>query len=149
MIVACHSPTRDHLSCWLKASTGTPLASAFIQRSSIIEAVRATLWGKGFAYSRSSSGVFVTAFYLFRLYFLVFQGVRERYGLDRCASRCGTAHVRPPRREHHEPHDVAMGRRYRWFCWLFRSSSAFFTIEPMLFGEFFKGAIFVNLMGIH
>ncbi len=61
------------------ALIGTPLFSGFYSKDSIIEAVHAShLWGSGFAYFAVIAGVFVTAFYSFRMYFLVFHG-SERF----------------------------------------------------------------------
>jgi NADH-quinone oxidoreductase subunit L len=61
------------------ALIGTPLFSGFYSKDSIIEAVHAShLWGSGFAYFAVTVGVFVTAFYSFRMYFLVFHG-KERF----------------------------------------------------------------------
>jgi NADH-quinone oxidoreductase subunit L len=57
------------------ALIGTPFFSGFYSKDSIIEAVRAAnVPGAGFAYSAVLAGVFVTAFYTFRMYFLVFHG---------------------------------------------------------------------------
>lgn len=54
---------------------GTPLFSGFYSKDSIIEAVHAsTLPGSGFAYFAVLASVFVTAFYAFRQYFIVFHG---------------------------------------------------------------------------
>ena len=61
------------------ALIGTPLFSGFYSKDSIIEAVHAShLPGSGFAYFAVLAGVFVTAFYSFRMYFLVFHG-KERF----------------------------------------------------------------------
>src|SRR5689334_20968173 len=57
------------------ALIGTPLFAGFYSKDSIIEAVHAShLPGAGFAYFAVAAGVFVTAFYSFRMYFLVFHG---------------------------------------------------------------------------
>src|SRR5450631_1100385 len=57
------------------ALIGTPFFSGFYSKDSIIEAVRAShLPGAGFAQFAVIAGVFVTAFYTFRMYFLVFHG---------------------------------------------------------------------------
>jgi NADH-quinone oxidoreductase subunit L len=62
------------------ALIGTPFFAGFYSKDSIIEAVAAShLWGSGFAYVAVVAGVFITAFYSFRMYFLVFHG-EERFG---------------------------------------------------------------------
>src|SRR5687767_10942743 len=61
------------------ALIGTPLFAGFYSKDSIIEAVHAAnIPGAGFAYFAVMAGVFVTAFYSFRMYFLVFHG-KERF----------------------------------------------------------------------
>jgi NADH-quinone oxidoreductase subunit L len=127
------------------ALIGTPLFAGFYSKDSIIIATHAsTLWGAGFAYFAVMAGVFVTAFYSFRMYFLVFHG-EERFrhkphpGEHDHADEHGHVHV-------HEPHESP------WVVTapllLLAAPSVvigFLTIGPMLFGDFFKDAIFVNL----
>ena len=61
------------------ALIGTPFFSGFYSKDSIIEAVAEShIPGSGFAYAAVVIGVFVTAFYSFRMYFLVFHG-KERW----------------------------------------------------------------------
>jgi len=61
------------------ALIGTPFFSGFYSKDSIIEAVAEShIAGAGFAYFAVVVGVFVTAFYSFRMYFLVFHG-KERW----------------------------------------------------------------------
>jgi NADH-quinone oxidoreductase subunit L len=63
------------------ALIGTPFFAGFYSKDSIIEATAAShLWGSGFAHFSVLAGVFITAFYSFRMYFLVFHG-KERFGL--------------------------------------------------------------------
>ncbi|MBK7543973.1 MAG: NADH-quinone oxidoreductase subunit L [Candidatus Competibacteraceae bacterium] len=60
------------------ALIGTPGFSGFYSKDSILEAVHYShLAGSGFAYFAVMLGVFVTSFYSFRLYFVVFHG-KER-----------------------------------------------------------------------
>jgi NADH-quinone oxidoreductase subunit L len=57
------------------ALIGTPLFAGFYSKDTIIEAVHASnLWGSGFASFAVLAGVFVTAFYSFRMFFMVFHG---------------------------------------------------------------------------
>ncbi|WP_029524393.1 NADH-quinone oxidoreductase subunit L [Polaromonas glacialis] len=127
------------------ALIGTPFFSGFYSKDSIIEAVAEShLWGSGFAYFAVLAGVFVTAFYSFRLYFLVFHG-KERY--DQNPDDHHDAHDDHGHHdEHHEPHESP------WVVTLPLVLLAipsviigFITIDPMLYGDFFKSAIFVNL----
>ena len=60
------------------ALIGTPGFAGFYSKDSIIEAVGlSTIAGSGFAYVAVLSGVFITALYSFRMYFMVFHG-KER-----------------------------------------------------------------------
>nr|VFJ96636.1 MAG: NADH dehydrogenase subunit L [Candidatus Kentron sp. LFY]VFJ97443.1 MAG: NADH dehydrogenase subunit L [Candidatus Kentron sp. LFY] len=60
------------------ALIGFPGFSGFFSKDAIIEAVHhSDIFGAGFAYVCVLAGVFVTAFYSFRMYFLVFHG-KER-----------------------------------------------------------------------
>ncbi|MCW8841376.1 MAG: NADH-quinone oxidoreductase subunit L, partial [Gammaproteobacteria bacterium] len=60
------------------ALIGAPGFSGFFSKDSIIEAVHhSTIPGSGFAYFAVLAGVFITALYSFRMYFLVFHG-KER-----------------------------------------------------------------------
>jgi len=125
------------------ALIGTPFFSGFYSKDSIIEAVAEShLPAAGFAHFAVLAGVFVTAFYSFRMYFLVFHG-KERYDQN------PDSHHDAPHDSHghddHSPHESP------WVVWvplvLLAIPSVvigFMTIEPMLYGEFFKGAITVN-----
>jgi NADH-quinone oxidoreductase subunit L len=61
------------------ALIGFPFLSGFYSKDSIIDAVHHShIFGSSYAYFAVVAGVFVTAFYSFRMYFLVFHG-KERY----------------------------------------------------------------------
>jgi len=131
------------------ALIGTPFFSGFYSKDSIIEAVAEShLPAAGFAHFAVLAGVFVTAFYSFRMYFLVFHG-KERYDQNPDAHHDSDhdAHhdAHGHHKEHHAPHESP------WVVWvplvLLAIPSVvigFMTIEPMLFGAFFKDAILVN-----
>jgi NADH-quinone oxidoreductase subunit L len=129
------------------ALIGTPLMSGFYSKDSIIEAVHAsTLAGAGFAYFAVLAGVFVTAFYSFRLYFLVFHG-KERYDQNPDAHHDdhhgghGEKHD-----DHHKPHESPWVVTVPLVLLAIPSVViGFITIQPMLFGDLFKSAIMVNL----
>jgi NADH-quinone oxidoreductase subunit L len=123
------------------ALIGTPLFSGFYSKDSIIEAVlESHLWGSGFASFAVLAGVFVTAFYSFRMYFLVFHG-QERYDQNPDAHQHDDAHHDHPNKPHESPWVVTLP------LVLLAIPSVligYFTIDPMLFGDFFKDAIFVD-----
>jgi NADH-quinone oxidoreductase subunit L len=136
------------------ALIGTPLFAGFYSKDSIILAVEASnLPGTPFAIFAVVAGVFVTAFYSFRMYFLVFHG-KERF------------HDKPFPAEHHDDehaHDDGHGKldghtkvphvphESPWVVTaplvLLAIPSVvigFMTIQPMLFGDFLKDAITVD-----
>ncbi|MHB9086889.1 MAG: NADH-quinone oxidoreductase subunit L, partial [Thiobacillus sp.] len=80
------------------ALIGTPFLSGFYSKESIIEAVKLShLPVADLAYWAVLIGVFVTAFYSFRMYFLVFHG-KERF-------HQGHTHGNEPDAHHDEHHD--------------------------------------------
>ena len=124
------------------ALIGTPFFSGFYSKDSIIEAVHAShLPGAGFALMSVTVGVFVTAFYSFRMYFLVFHG-KEHF------------HHKPfpGEHDHHDDHGHShTPHESPWVVTLPLVLLAipsviigYLAIEPMLYGDFFKGVIFVN-----
>ena len=123
------------------ALIGTPFFSGFYSKDSIIEAVHeSNLAAAGFANFAVLAGVFVTAFYSFRMYFLVFHG-KERYDQNPDAHHG----------DHHDDHESHSPHESPWVVTvpliLLAIPSVvigFMTIQPMLFGEFFKDAIFID-----
>ncbi len=137
------------------ALIGTPFFSGFYSKDSIIEAVHAShLPAAHWAYYAVVAGVFVTAFYSFRMYFLVFHG-KENF------------HHKPFPGEHDHHNDHAdqgdhgdhgadhghapVPHESPWVVTLPLVLLAipsvvigYLTIGPMLFGDFFQDAIAVH-----
>jgi NADH-quinone oxidoreductase subunit L len=110
------------------ALIGTPFFSGFFSKDTIIEAVRhANIPGAGIAYWAVLLSVFVTALYSFRMYFLVFHGKPR---------------MDDHTREHlHESPWVVTGPL---IALAFFSVVAGYVIDPVVFGDFFKGVIYVS-----
>ncbi len=82
------------------ALIGTPFFAGFYSKDSIIEAVHASnIPGAGFAYFAVLAGVFVTAFYSFRMYFLVFHG-EERFGKAHDHAHDDHSHAHDDHKQH-------------------------------------------------
>ena len=125
------------------ALIGTPLFSGFYSKDSIIEAVHFShLPAAGFAHFAVLAGVFITAFYSFRLYFLVFHG-KERY--DQNPDAHHDDHHGHGHDDHHEPHESPWVVTVPLVLLAIPSVVVgFLFIQPMLFGDFFKDVIFVD-----
>ncbi|HZV97668.1 MAG TPA: NADH-quinone oxidoreductase subunit L [Methylophilaceae bacterium] len=131
------------------ALIGTPFLSGFYSKDSIIEAAKLShIPGSGFAYFAVLAGVFVTAFYSFRMYFLVFHG-KERWMEAKHEHHEDSAHDEDT--HHHglgpqdKPHESS------WVVTLPLIALAipsviigYIAIGPMLFGGFFQDAIWVD-----
>jgi NADH-quinone oxidoreductase subunit L len=126
------------------ALIGTPFFAGFYSKDSIIEAVHfSTVWGHGFANFAVLAGVFITAFYSFRMYFLVFHG-KERYDQN------------PDAHHGHDDHhgDHGHNDKPHESPWVVTAPLVllaipsvvigFMGIDAMLFGSFFKDSITVN-----
>ena len=126
------------------ALIGTPLFAGFYSKDSILIASHhSSLPGAGFAMFAVYAGVFVTAFYSFRMYFLVFHG-EERFRHKPFPPADDHAH------DDHGHHD-ATPHESPWVVTapllLLALPSVvigFITIQPMLFGDFLKDAIHID-----
>src|SRR6202166_5054131 len=110
------------------ALIGCPGTSGFFSKDSLIDAVSLShRTGAGYAYFCVLSGVFITALYTFRMFFMTFHG--------------------EPRMDHHTQEHL---HESPWVVTvpliLLAIPSAligWFTVKPMLFGGYFDGAIHV------
>lgn len=135
------------------ALIGTPFLSGFYSKDSIIEAAKfSTLPGSGFAYFAVLVGVFVTAFYSFRMYFLVFHGA-EKWRTPKHDAHYDHSHdeVQDDNEHHHglsptdDPHEPGWVVKLPLIMLAIPSLFiGYLAIEPMLYGEFFKGVILVD-----
>ncbi|WP_026354740.1 NADH-quinone oxidoreductase subunit L [Massilia niastensis] len=138
------------------ALIGTPLFSGFYSKDSIIEAVHAsTIPGAGFAYFAVLAGVFVTAFYSFRMYFMVFHGEsRWNNPQPHSEGHDSDAHHEEDEHDHGHHHGLAPGDKPHESPWVVTLPLVllaipsviigYLAIGPMLHGDFFKGVIFVG-----
>ena len=110
------------------ALAGIPPFAGFFSKDAIIEAVHASqIFGSGFAYLALTTGVFVTAFYTFRLLFMTFHGAprKDQHTLE---------HV------HESPWVVTLPLMLLAIPSIF---AGWQYIEPLLFGGFFGQSIAV------
>jgi NADH-quinone oxidoreductase subunit L len=120
------------------ALCGIPPFAGFFSKDAIIEAVHlSTIPGHGYAYFCVVAGVFVTAFYTFRLIYMTFHGP-ERFGHD--------AH------DTHDAHDEHHGtpKESPWVVTvplillaIPSVIAGWIAIEPLLFGGFYAQSIAV------
>ena len=125
------------------ALIGAPFFSGFYSKDMIIEAVRASnLSVAPLVYLMLLLGVFVTAFYSFRMFFLVFHG-RPRW--DQAPVAHTHASHGETHRAHHEPHESPWVVTGPLIALAIPSVVlGAIAIGPMLFGDYFKGVITVD-----
>jgi NADH-quinone oxidoreductase subunit L len=143
------------------ALVGTPFFSGYFSKDSIILATEAAAehggWVQVYAKWCVLLGVFVTAFYSFRLLYLTFHG-KERFRDAHAVhaddhaqddeSHDSHGEAAAAHDDHHGPHEP---HESPWVVTLPLILLAipsifigFFTVGPMLFGDFFREAIFVR-----
>jgi NADH-quinone oxidoreductase subunit L len=132
------------------ALIGFPGFSGFFSKDAIIEAVHhSQIAGAGYAYVLLVAGVFVTALYSFRMYFLVFhgEGPRRFEPHHEAHDEQGGAEAQ----EHHAVHDEPTPHESPWVVTLPLILLAipsvligWFTVGPVVFGDYFDGVLTVS-----
>jgi NADH-quinone oxidoreductase subunit L len=131
------------------ALIGFPFFSGFFSKDAIIEAVGYSQTpGATFAYWLVLLGVFVTALYTFRMFFLVFHG-EERFDQAHKYMPDHGDHHDGHEDEHHHDHGPLQPKESPWVVTVplillaIPSVVAGYFIGPMLFGNFFADSLFV------
>lgn len=141
------------------ALIGTPFFSGFFSKDTIIEAVQlSNIPGSGFAYFAVVAGVFITAFYSFRMYFLVFHG-EERFGKiahhENHTDHKPESDTKHSDSNHHEEHHgLAPGQKPIENTWVVTLPLVllaipsviigWFATKTLIYSEFFGNAIYVS-----
>ncbi|MCC7410408.1 MAG: NADH-quinone oxidoreductase subunit L [Gammaproteobacteria bacterium] len=117
------------------ALIGAPGFAGFFSKDAIIEAVHhADLPGAGLAYTLVLAGVFVTAFYSFRMFFLTFH-TDERFRKAHAAGDHG--------HHGHEPQESPWVVTIPLIALAVPSVLAGYFIDPAVMGDMFDGVIYV------
>lgn len=131
------------------ALVGTPFLSGYYSKDTIIEAAGAAAgqggWVQHYAYWAVMLGVFVTSFYSFRLLYMTFHG-EERFRHPAPEGHDEHHHDDHGHDDHgpHEPHESPWVVTVPLLLLAIPSIAiGFFTVGPMVFGDFFAGAISV------
>jgi NADH-quinone oxidoreductase subunit L len=128
------------------ALIGFPGTSGFFSKDALIEAVHAShIPGATYAYWCVLLGVFVTAFYSFRLVFMTFHGEeRFRHAHDSHDAH----HSAHDDHGHHGPVEPHESPAVVWVPLVLLAVPSLFigalTIGPMLFGDYFNGVLYVT-----
>jgi NADH-quinone oxidoreductase subunit L len=133
------------------ALIGFPGTSGFFSKDLLIDAVHEShRFGSGYAYFCVLSGVFITALYTFRAFFMTFHG--ELRSGHEVGGKSAADHHAPAHEEKdtHGDHDHGPPHESPAVVWvplvLLAIPSAligWFTVQPMLFGGYFGSAIHV------
>jgi NADH-quinone oxidoreductase subunit L len=126
------------------SSIAFPFFSGFYSKDVIIVAAQnANVWGSGFAAFAVTAGVGVTAFYTFRMYFMVFEGKL------RAGDHHGHGHDDHGHDGHHggTPHESPAVVTVPLVLLAVPSVLiGFVAVSPLLFGDFFSNEIFVDVL---
>jgi len=131
------------------ALIGFPGFAGFFSKDAIIEAVHHShIVGSGYAYVMVVAGVFVTALYSFRMFFLVFHGEGPRNFHAHHDDHGG--HDEHDTGHHRDEHHDAKPKESPWVVTLPLVMLAipsvvigYLTVGDVLFGNFFDGVLFV------
>ena len=141
-----------------------PFFSGFYSKDSIIEAVHfSNIPGSGYALFAVTASVFVTTYYTFRSYFIVFHGperwndaahVAAAHEHDDHAHDAHDAHGHDDHGHEEHHHGLQPGDKPHESPWVVTFPLimlaipsviiGYFAIDPMLYGSFFDGVIAVN-----
>ena len=141
-----------------------PFFSGFYSKDSIIEAVHfSNIPGSGYALFAVTASVFVTTYYTFRSYFIVFHGperwndaahVAAAHAHDDHAHDAHDAHGHDDHGHEEHHHGLQPGDKPHESPWVVTFPLimlaipsviiGYFSIDPMLYGSFFDGVIAVN-----
>ena len=144
------------ITMWVGALAlcGVPFFSGFYSKDSIIDAVHEShRWGSGYAYLCVVVGAFVTATYTFRQMYMTFHG-KERFKVVEHHGH-HDAHGHDDHHDDHGDHEPGVlhhpPKESPWVVTLPLILLAIpsllvglFTVQPMLFGNWFGGAIHVD-----
>jgi NADH-quinone oxidoreductase subunit L len=122
------------------ALIGFPGLAGFFSKDAIIEAVHhAEIAGSGFAYFAVLAGVFVTALYSFRMFFLVFHG-KERFDVH-AAQHHDAGHGHDEHGHGGPPRESPAVVTVPLILLAIPSVVAGYVVGPVLFGDYFKDTI--------
>jgi NADH-quinone oxidoreductase subunit L len=120
------------------ALCGIPPFAGFFSKDAIIEAVHLSkIPGQGYAYFAVVAGVFVTAFYTFRMIFMTFHG-QPRFDTASKPAHGAAQSVSVSRRSAH-----CSGRQGPAIPGASLACAGWIGIEPLLFGDYFGNSIVV------
>ncbi|GLQ45534.1 NADH-quinone oxidoreductase subunit L [Dyella lipolytica] len=146
------------ITMWIGALAlcGVPFFAGFYSKDSIIDAVHDShRWGSGYAYFCVMAGAFVTATYTFRQMYMTFHGkerfkVIEHHGHDHHDAHGADDHHDDhghlePGVLHHAPKESPWVVTLPLILLAIPSLLVgYFTVQPVLFGGWFGGAVHVN-----